>query len=623
MRGQIKNRLIVALLLVAAVPLVGIGLYSMYSNSQALRELALSAARERAELRAREVEELLRDMRADLFFLARSPMLYSLLDELDNDPELAAFWRAKLGQQFLAFTRNKSAYTSLRYLDETGVEVVRAEHDGLRSWLVPDGRLEPRGTSEYFRRAVVLSAGEVIVATADRGDGEAREPVLRYALRVFDRREQRRGVLVADVFARRVVEAVREGEQVHYALLDEAGQPLSPQAMPELDAAVPLEEVRARLLTGAAAVLVELQESTVSWASVWPDETGRGPMWLLMATAPKSQVFASLYRFRLVFAGLVLLVVLAALVLSLLLARRIAEPLAELRDGARRMGSGDLTHRIAVRDADEIGQVAAEFNRMGEALGESYRRLQQREQVKSEQLHKVTQQLVESEKLAAVGQLAAGVAHEINNPMGIASLYVQQLLESGQLSATQEEKLRVVERHAERVGRITQGLLDFARARQYRREPFDVAEVVRAAIEGQKPRLEAAQVEVFLDVGEGTLAIVGDGQQMQQVFENLLLNAVQAIGAKGSVWVEVGRDGEEIAVRVADSGPGIAREHIDHIFEPFFTTKDVGEGTGLGLAISYGTVKAHGGRMHAENGPEGGAVFVVVLSAEEQMEEMA
>ena len=620
MKGQIKNRLIVALLLVAAVPLVGVGLYSIYSNSQALRALALTAARERAELKAREVEELLRDMRGDLFFLARSPMLYSLLDELGNDPQTAAFWRAKLGQQFLAFTRNKPAYTSLRYLDENGIEIVRAEHDGLRSWLVPDGRLEPRGTSEYFRRAVVLAAGEVFVTTADRGDGEAREPVLRYALRVFDRREQRRGVLVADVFARRVVEAVREGEEVHYALLDEAGQPLSPQGMTELAVDVPLEQVRARFLEGATAVLVELQESTVSWAPVWPDQTGREPMWLLMAAAPKSQVFASLYRFRLVFAGLVLAVILAALALCLLLAARIAEPLAELRDGARRMGGGDLAHRIAVRGADEIGQVATEFNRMGEALYESYHRLQQREQAKSEQLHEVTQQLVESEKLAAVGQLAAGVAHEINNPMGIASLYVQQLLESGQLSAGQEQKLRIVERHAERVGRITQGLLDFARARQYRREAFDVAEIVRAAIEVQTPLFTAAQVEVALRIGEGSFAIVGDGEQVQQVFENLLRNAVQAIGRDGRIDVEIAQSAESLVVRIADSGPGIASEHIEHIFEPFFTTKEIGEGTGLGLAISYGTIKAHSGRMEAENRKEGGAVFSVFLPVEKNGE---
>jgi len=284
------------------------------------------------------------------------------------------------------------------------------------------------------------------------------------------------------------------------------------------------------------------------------------------------------------------------------------------------MGGGDLAHRIAVRGADEIGQVATEFNRMGEALYESYHRLQQREQAKSEQLHEVTQQLVESEKLAAVGQLAAGVAHEINNPMGIASLYVQQLLESGQLSAGQEQKLRIVERHAERVGRITQGLLDFARARQYRREAFDVAEIVRAAIEVQTPLFTAAQVEVALRIGEGSFAIVGDGEQVQQVFENLLRNAVQAIGRDGRIDVEIAQSAESLVVRIADSGPGIASEHIEHIFEPFFTTKEIGEGTGLGLAISYGTIKAHSGRMEAENRKEGGAVFSVFLPVEKNGE---
>lgn len=616
MQGQIKTRLIISLLVVAAVPLLGVGFYSMYSNSQALRQLALAAAHERAESKAREVEELLRDIRGDLSFLARSPMLYSLLDELDGDPRQAAFWRAKLGQQFLAFTRNKLTYTALRYLDETGAEIVRAEHDGLRSWLVPDVRLAPRGASDYFRRAVVLPAGEVYVAAADRGDGETREPVLRYALRVFDRREQRRGVLVADVFARRVVEAVREGENVHYALLDERGESLAPLGAGEAGVAAALAPVRQRLLEGAVAALVETEESTVAWAPVWPDQTGRPPMWLLMAIAPKSHVFASLYRFRLVFAGLVVLVVLAALALSLLLARRIAEPLAELRDGARRMGRGDLRHRIAVGGADEIVEVAEEFNRMGEALHESYRRLEEREQDKSERLHQMTQQLVESEKLAAVGQLAAGVAHEINNPMGIASLYVQQLLESGQLGREQEEKLRIVEHHAERVGRITQGLLDFAHARQYRREPCDVARVVRAAVATQALRLEASRVAVEVAT-TGSFDIIGDAEQVQQVFENLLLNALQAIGSSGHVKVEIARGQGEVVTRIADDGPGIAPEHLDHIFEPFFTTKEVGEGTGLGLAISYGTIKAHGGRMRVENGPDGGAVFEVCLPAAE------
>ena len=194
------------------MPLAGVGFYSIQSNTAALRQLALAAARERVQLKAKEVEEMLRDIRNDLFFLAHSPTLFSLLDEVERDAVQASFWRRKLGQQLLAFTHNKSVYTSLRYIDENGFEVVRAEYDGLRSWLVPDQKLERRATRDYFHAAVTLSAGEVYVSAVDRSDGEAKESVVRYALRVIDRHDQRRGVLVADVFAHCIVEAVGEGK---------------------------------------------------------------------------------------------------------------------------------------------------------------------------------------------------------------------------------------------------------------------------------------------------------------------------------------------------------------------------------------------------------------------------
>jgi hypothetical protein len=127
MKGHIQNRLIAAFLSITALPLAGVGLYSIHSNTEALRELALTSAKERAQLKARKIEEMLRDIRGDLLFLARSPMLVSLLDELGRDPVQADFWRRKLGQQFLAFAQNKPIYTCLRYLDEGGREVVRAE----------------------------------------------------------------------------------------------------------------------------------------------------------------------------------------------------------------------------------------------------------------------------------------------------------------------------------------------------------------------------------------------------------------------------------------------------------------------------------------------------------------
>ena len=335
-------------------------------------------------------------------------------------------------------------------------------------------------------------------------------------------------------------------------------------------------------------------------------------MWLLMDLVPKAEVFASVQRFRLLFAGLVAAVVVTSLGLSLFLARRISGPLGALWDGAQRISRGDLAHRLEVDTGDEIQEVAEEFNRMAQVLQETYRQLEERDLAKTGQLQKVTQRLVQSEKLVAVGQLAAGVAHEINNPVGVVSMFVQQLLERGRLSADQVAKLRIIERQTDRIGWITQGLLDFARAREHRRDKFDVFRVVRASLEAMGPRLSAAEIAVEICALEGA-EIMGDEHHLQQVFENLVLNAIQAMERQGKLRVDVERREEAVHVKFADTGPGIDGEHLERVFEPFYTTKEVGQGTGLGLAISYGIVKAHSGSMWAENRQEGGALFTVVL----------
>ncbi|MSS70429.1 MAG: HAMP domain-containing protein [Candidatus Latescibacteria bacterium] len=613
MKGHIQNRLIAAFLSVAALPLAGVGLYSIHSSTEALRELALTSAKERTRLKARKVEEMLRDIRGDLLLLARSPMLLSLLDELGRDPALVDFWRQKLGQQFMAFAQNKPVYTSLYYIDESGREVVRAEQDGLRAWMVPDERLTSRATRDDFRAAAVLPAGEVHVSSPDRSDPELREPVVRYALRVADRRGQRRGVLVADVFARQIFEPPSSGA-AWTSLLNGDGHPLSPAGRrPPAEVETSLAAVRERLLAGESEVVQEQEETTVSWAPVWPGMPGAPPLWLLLDVAPKAEIFASVRRFQVVFVGLVTLTVGAALLLSLLLTRRIAGPLAVLRDGARRIAGGDFDHRLDIRTGDEVQELAEEFNRTGRALSETYRQLHERDAARSEQLRQVSQQLIESEKLAAVGRLAAGVAHEINNPIGVVLMFTQRLLERGDLREADQEKLHIIERHADRIGRITRGLLDFARPREYRQGPVDLRRALEATLNAFAPRLSEAGIGVEWRMTGEQAEILGDEEQLGQVFANLTLNAIQAVEGGGKLIVSVERAASEVLVSFADTGPGIPEEHLNRVFEPFFTTKEVGQGTGLGLAVSYGIVQAHGGRMAAGNRPEGGAVFTVAL----------
>jgi signal transduction histidine kinase len=610
MKGRIQNRFLAALLAAATLPLAGVGIYSLHTHTEALRQLALAAARERVQLKVRKVDEVLHGIRDDLSYLSRSPVLLGLLDDRAAGPPR---WQEEVGRHFLAFAQNKPLYTCLRYLDEQGRELVRAENDGLRLWLVPPDQLEDRQLQDYFWGAALLPPGVLHVSGADPSDGECREPVVRYALRVADRGDQKRGVLVADLFARKLVEAARQtslspGEQT--SLLDAEGRPLSPIGALPLSGR-DLVGVRKQLLAGQTSV-VEQEDQTLSWAAVWPAGLpGAPPLWLLVDVAPGEAVFASVDRFRWVFAGVVALALGAALALSLLLARRIAGPLAQLRDGARRIAGGAFAHRLQVRTRDEIEELAEEFNRMSQALEQTYQQLEDRDAAKTEKLNQMTHQLIESEKLAAVGQLAAGVAHEINNPAGVVSMFAQQLQERPDLAPAYREKLRIIEHHAERIGRVTRGLLDFARAREYHRDPLDLCHTLDHALEAFAPRLE--QVEVEKRYALSPAPVLGDGEQLQQVFGNLILNAVQAMGGQGRLRVEIAEQAGEVCAGVADSGPGIPAEHLERVFEPFFTTKEVGQGTGLGLSVSYGIVKAHGGRMSAANRPEGGAVFCVFL----------
>ena len=279
---------------------------------------------------------------------------------------------------------------------------------------------------------------------------------------------------------------------------------------------------------------------------------------------------------------------LVAAVVALLISRSIARPLLLLREGAARLASGDLDTRIAVQTRDELGALGAQFNAMAAALKEHQRRL------------------VESEKLAGIGRLAAGVAHEINNPLGVILGYAK-LLER-RADAEARDDLRVIQEETLRAKEIVEGLLDLSRPQERAREPVDL----RAACEEVVARLgEARLLEgVAIDMA-GAGAAAGHPAKIRQVISNLVRNAAEAAGRGGRIEVQVSSRGDEARVAVSDSGPGLDDRTRARLFEPFFTTKD--RGTGLGLAISRAIARAYGGDVEAANGTGGGALFTLRL----------
>ena len=225
--------------------------------------------------------------------------------------------------------------------------------------------------------------------------------------------------------------------------------------------------------------------------------------------------------------------------------------------------------------------------------------------------------LMESDRLAAVGELVAGVAHEVNNPLSSISAFAQLLLRDGALTPPQRESVDVIKAEAMRAAQVVKDLLAFARRSEPQREPLDLNGLVGRTLRMRGYQLSSNDVGVELALSPDLPPVTGDARQLQQVCLNLITNAIQAMATVGggTLVVSTRAEGGRIILEMRDSGPGIPEPAREHIFEPFFTTKKEGEGTGLGLSVSYGIISAHGGTIEVTESSAAGTTFRVALPA--------
>lgn len=230
---------------------------------------------------------------------------------------------------------------------------------------------------------------------------------------------------------------------------------------------------------------------------------------------------------------------------------------------------------------------------------------------------RLQQQLVQSEKMAALGQLVSGVAHELNNPLTSVIGYTELLLEGASVDVTSRERLQIIGREAERARRIINNLLSFARQQKPSRAELDLNELLDRALDLRSYEMRVNDISVERRYGL-IPKVLGDGHQLQQALMNIIVNAEQAITSckKGGTLIvttesQAVESGLKVAVVITDDGPGITAHQLDKVFDPFFTTRPVGKGAGLGLSITYGIVKEHGGNVFAKSAPGQGATFVV------------
>ena len=273
-------------------------------------------------------------------------------------------------------------------------------------------------------------------------------------------------------------------------------------------------------------------------------------------------------------------------------------PILDLHRLMARAGAGDLDVRVRPTSRDEVGDLAVAFNEMVSEL----QRARELEDLRRTQL-------AHTEKMAAMGTLAAGVAHEVNNPLGGILTCVEALESSPDDQELQRRYLPLIRDGLKRIGRIIHNLLDYSRQRPLRPEPVSLHHSLGHVMELAGYQVRKAGVDVCWELSEDDPVIRADHFQMEQLFLNLILNAVQAMPDGGTLTLRTRCSGTRVHVEVVDTGVGVPDELHDRIFEPFFTTREVGEGTGLGLAVSYTIVRAHGGTIEVKSAPDDGTRF--------------
>jgi two-component system, NtrC family, sensor kinase len=333
---------------------------------------------------------------------------------------------------------------------------------------------------------------------------------------------------------------------------------------------------------------------------------------------------------RLILGALAAVVALAALVNGV--ARRIVfRPVAELVEATQRVRHGDLSATLAIRSWDELGILANSFNEMNASLARTRRDLEnltndleRQVEDRTAALKSAQEVLARSERLASLGQLSASIAHEINNPLsGILTFarLMTRMLEAGSpdeaTRAACLKNLSLVQRETERCTVIVRNLLDFARARPLDLEIIDPVRALEEALSLTQHKMQLQGITVAKKL-EGTGAVNADFGQLRQAFLNVLLNACDATPAGGTLTLESRLLPEKRAleISVADTGVGIAPEHLSRIFDPFFTTKKMG--TGLGLSVVYGIVEKHGGSMRVDSRVGRGTTMTIRLPLAEE-----
>ncbi len=348
-----------------------------------------------------------------------------------------------------------------------------------------------------------------------------------------------------------------------------------------------------------------------------PEDRVIGALYVGMPERPFLKIRSNL---NLIFTAVLLFVSLIGITLSTWVSRRLARPVRALAEGARRIAAGEHIEPIAVSTHDEIGLLADEFNTMNREVSSLKNTLEQKVVERTTQLEEKNQlllatqkELARAERLSGLGLLAAGVAHEINNPLAVIRGNAELLQDEIPAPSEERDEVEAIMVEVERIERIVSNLRVFSRSGLQRVIRFSLGGLLDDILDRIGHQVALEPFRIVRGYWGGDVEVEGDRDQLQQVFTNLIVNGLQAMDGGGTLTLDIspGQAGDSVEVRIADGGCGIPPDQMEKLFTPFFSTKS--RGTGLGLAVSYGIVKDHGGEIRVASQPGQGTEFTVRL----------
>jgi len=320
------------------------------------------------------------------------------------------------------------------------------------------------------------------------------------------------------------------------------------------------------------------------------------------------------------FAGMAILSVMLLLVILFFITSSIIQPLQQMVHATKKIADGNLNHKVKINFQDEVGELGHSFNQMTENLKKANEKLiqwgktlEKRVEERTKELKEMQDSLIRSEKMASLGKIAAGVAHEINNPLTSILLNTHLMLEKVEKNSKLSENLNLIADETSRCSEIVRGLLEFSRQNPPEKNFADVNEILNTTLGILENQVAFQNIKIIKKLGQNLPQIQIDINKMKQVFWNLMINAAESMSEGGTLTIasRISINNKDIEIEFTDTGMGIPKEYINKLFDPFFTTK--GGGTGLGLAVSYGIIEQHKGQIEVKSKEYKGSTFIISL----------